>query len=223
MKSLVENSIFNIIYRCSNLLFPLIISTYASRMLFADGIGKVASAQNVVTYFTTLAALGLPTYGIKAVAILGKTKESRSKVFSELFCINAFSTLISSVLYCILLLIVPYFRYRLEISIVCGLAILFNFVNVDWFYQGCEEYGYIMIRNIIVKIISLVSVFLFVHAPSDYIIYALVLTLSRCLNNIFNIFHLRKYVRFTLKNLDFHKHLKPVLVLFASSLAKSII
>ena len=62
MKSLAKNSVYNIIYKCSNLVFPLIISAYVSRILLAEGIGKVSSAQNIVTYFTLLAALGLANY-----------------------------------------------------------------------------------------------------------------------------------------------------------------
>ena len=74
MKSLARNSIYNIIYKCLNVVFPLITAGWVSRILMAEGIGKVSSAQNIVQYFTILAALGLPTYGTKVVSALnGKT------------------------------------------------------------------------------------------------------------------------------------------------------
>lgn len=214
MKSLAKNSIYNILYKCSNLVFPLIISAYVSRILFAEGIGKVSSAQNIVTYFTLLAALGLPTYGTKIIAACGENRLSRDKAFSELFIINLCSTLICSGIYCVIIFNIPYFYQRLDLSIVCGLAIVFNAINVDWFYQGREEYGYITIRNLIIKLISLISVFLLVKTVDDYIIYALILTLSKVANNIFNIVHLRKSVSITLQGINVIQHIKPVFIFF---------
>ncbi len=219
MKSLAKNSIYNILYKCSNLVFPLIISAYVSRILFAEGIGKVSSAQNIVTYFTLLAALGLPTYGTKIIAACGENRLSRDKAFSELFIINLCSTLICSGIYCVIIFNIPYFYQRLDLSIVCGLAIVFNAINVDWFYQGREEYGYITIRNLIIKLISLISVFLLVKTVDDYIIYALILTLSKVANNIFNIVHLRKSVSITLQGINVIQHIKPVFIFLASSVA----
>ena len=219
MKSLAKNSIYNILYKCSNLVFPLVISAYVSRILFAEGIGKVSSAQNIVTYFTLLAALGLPTYGTKIIAACGENRLSRDKAFSELFIINLISTLICSGAYYIIVFNVPYFYQRLDLSIVCGLAIVFNAINVDWFYQGLEEYGYITLRNLIIKLVSLVAVFLFVKTIDDYIVYALILTLSKVANNIFNIIHLRKAVSITLQEIDVIKHVNPVFIFLASSVA----
>ena len=60
-KSLAKNSIYNIIYTVANILFPFATSIYVSRILLPAGVGKVASAQNIASYFITIAALGLPS------------------------------------------------------------------------------------------------------------------------------------------------------------------
>lgn len=57
MKSLAKNSIYNIIYQTISLVFPLITSVYISRILLEDGVGKVAYAQNVASYFCPLLRL----------------------------------------------------------------------------------------------------------------------------------------------------------------------
>ena len=219
MKSLAKNSVYNILYKCLNLIFPLIISAYVSRILFAEGVGKVSSAQNIVTYFTLLAALGLPTYGTKVIAAVGEDRKSTDKAFSELFSINAISTIICSLIYYLMVANITYFQQRTALSVVCGLAIVFNIINVDWFYQGREEYGYIMLRNFLIKSVSLISVFIFVKSIDDYIIYATILTLSKVANNVFNIIHLRKYASFTVKDLNITQHIKPVFVFLAASIA----
>ena len=84
-KSLAKNSLFNVIYTVSNILFPLIASMYISRILLADGVGRVSYAQNVVSYFTTFAALGLPVYGIREIAKARDNQNSLNEVFTELF------------------------------------------------------------------------------------------------------------------------------------------
>ncbi len=222
MKSIAKNSIYNILYRCLNVVFPLITAAYVSRILTPDGIGKVSSAQNIVTYFTLLAALGLPTYGTKIVAsVKGSTKE-QSKAFSELFVINAISTFICTVLYVSMISVFPYFVERWTLYAVCGLAILFNIINVDWFYQGKEEYRYIMLRSMIVKILSTIAIFVFVKTIEDFIVYAFITTIAKVLNYIFNIVHIRKYVSFTIHGLDIKRHIKPVFVLLAASIAIEI-
>lgn len=222
MKSLAKNSLYNILYKCSNLIFPLIVSVHVSRILFADGVGKVSSAQNIATYFTLLAALGLPTYGTKIIAACGDDKEARSIAFSELFFFNLISTLICSVVYYVVIFNIPYFINRLNLSIVCGISIVFNVINVDWYYQGREEYRYIMQRNFVIKVISLAGILIFVNSIDDYVIYAAILNLSKVANNIFNIIHLRKDVNFTYRNLIISKHIKSVFIFFAASIAIEI-
>ena len=66
-KSILKNSFYSICYKLMNVLFPLLISIYSSHVLLSEGVGKVALAQNIVTYFVTLAALGIPNYGTKRI------------------------------------------------------------------------------------------------------------------------------------------------------------
>ncbi|RJU27945.1 hypothetical protein DW995_09455 [Bacteroides sp. AM51-7] len=68
MRTLGSNAIYNILYKSLNALFPLVTMAYVSRVLLPVGVGKVASAQNIVSYFVIIASLGLPTYGVKKIA-----------------------------------------------------------------------------------------------------------------------------------------------------------
>ena len=67
-KSLKLNFVMNAILTMSQFVFPLITFPYVSRVLGASGTGKVSFAISVVSYFTMVAALGVPTYGIRAAA-----------------------------------------------------------------------------------------------------------------------------------------------------------
>ncbi len=219
MKSLVKNSICNIGYRCINVVYPLIISAYVSRVLLADGVGKVASAQNMVQYFTIIATLGIPTYGIRIIAQAGQEKNHVSKVFSELFFMNAISTSICFLCYYLAAYLTGGFGKGFLLYGIAGIAILLNYCNVDWFFQGKEEYQLILIRNVIVKVLSILAVFLFVKSPKDCVLYAVILVVGTGLNNVFNILQLRKHIHLVIRNLNLKQHRKAVFTLFSATIA----
>lgn len=191
--------------------------TYVSRVLFASGIGEVASATNVAGYFVVLAALGMPTYGTKSIAAC-TDKRSVNKIFWDLFTINAISTAVFSFSYYLLIFTHPFFQEQLPLFCVVGLGIVFNIFNVDWFYRGKEEFGYITLRSFIIKVLSLVAIFIFIKSEEDVIVYALVITLSNVANYVFNIIHLRKYISLPRERIAVSTHLKPILLLLSASI-----
>ena len=103
-KSLAQNALFNMLYKALTVIFPLVTVSYVSHILGASGIGQVSSAQNFVTYFTMVASLGIPTYGVRAIAKkrIHNNKKLTDEVFSELFIINACATTISLISYIII-------------------------------------------------------------------------------------------------------------------------
>lgn len=219
-KSLAKNSFYNVIYKALNVLFPLVTATYVSRVLMARGVGEVSYAQNIVTYFTILAALGLPNYGTREIAKVQTDTCARNQVFTELFIINAVSTTVCAVVYFVMIAVVASFRDNLNLYIVVGMTIVFNYINFDWFYQGIEEYGYIAKRSFVVKLLMLVLLFVFIRSSNDTIKYAVIYCIGIGGNNLFNLFNLRRYdVAFAANSLAVRRHLRPVLILLASSIA----
>ena len=221
-KLLMKNSFYNVLYQLLNITFPFITSIYVARVLMADSIGKVAAAQNIVQYFTILAAMGIPTYGIKLVAQFKIKSNDLDKAFSELFIINLCLTVVSSVCYYMIIFFVPYFEGKHLIYAVTGFTLILNVINVDWFYQGIQEYGYIAKRSFVVKCIFLVLLIFFVNDQNDYVIYALLNSLALVGNYLFNIVKLRRYVRLTILNLKFKTHLNHIFALFGASIAAEV-
>ena len=62
------NFLMNVILTISSFIFPLITFPYISRILQADGVGKIQLASSYVAYFLAFSQLGLPIYGIRASA-----------------------------------------------------------------------------------------------------------------------------------------------------------
>lgn len=218
--TLVKSSIFNMLYNLLNAIFPLISVTYASNILMNTGIGKVDSAQNIAQYFVILAPLGITNYGIREIAKVKNSREQKNIVFSELFLLNFFSTICFACLYYILIFSRPEFAQERELYIVTGLAIICNFMNVDWYYKGMEEFQYIATRNFVVKCITLCLLLLGVKKKNDYVVYALIGIFATMGNYFFNVANLRKHgAVLKIRNLTLTKHIRPMFVFSATSFA----
>ena len=214
-KSLGKNSIYNIIYNVSNILLPLITSMYAARILLADGVGKVAYAQNIASYFIVLASWGFTTYGAREIAKT-RVQTERNKFFTELMIINTITTLIAIVTYTLFIVLNARFRTEFPLYFFCGIQIYLNFINIEWLYSGNEDFKYITIRSIGVKLVSLILILLFVREKSDYTIYAMISALSLSANYVFNVFHAKKLIQLDFKDLDLKRHIMPLLILGTS-------
>ena len=216
--SLISNSLYNVLYKILNILFPLISTSYVSHIINADGVGKVASAQNIVQYFVIIATLGIPEYGVREIAKC-KSSKAINKLFSELMLLNLVSTITCSVLYVVVIYFNNYFGNR-ALYLVVGISILLNIINVDWLYQGIEEYKYIAIRSFVVKCFSLIAVFIFVRERSDYVIYALISVLAIAGNYGFNVVHLkRKSVKVRRHCLNLKIHFNSIFILLCTTIS----
>ena len=72
----------------SSLLFPLISFPYISHLLGPERLGTVDFAASVTNYFTLIAGLGIPTYGVIACAKVRGDAEKLKKTVAELLYIN---------------------------------------------------------------------------------------------------------------------------------------
>ena len=65
--------------------------------------------------------------------------------------------------------------------------------------------------------------FIFVHDPSDYVIYGVIAVLASGGSNLLNFINLRKYISLRpVGHYNFKQHLQPIFVFFAPSGAVSI-
>ena len=221
-KSLAKNSIYNVIYNLVNVLLPLISSIYVSRILEPTGVGKVAYAITFVSYFVTFSGFGLPAYGVSAISRSKGDADTKNRVFSELILINSISTTVALITYFFLIFRLQFARNDLPLYLCCGIQLMLCYIDIDWLYRGEEEYGYITKRNIFVKTVSLLCVFIFVRTKDDYIKYALISSGALGANYLFNVLYAKKYVRLTYKGLCPSIHLKALLFLSISLFFSSI-
>lgn len=223
IKSVKFNFLMNLILTVSNVLFPLITFPYVARVLQPINNGKIAFCTSVISYFSIVALIGIPNYGIREVAKVRDDRDKLTKLVYELLLISLVMTIISITVLVISIFIIPKFYQEKELFFINAIGILLNTIGVNWLYSGLEQYQYITIRSIIFKVISIIAMFLFVKEPSDYILYGTITVLASGGSNIFNFFNMRKFINFRVKEkLEIKKHMKPILIFFATVLATSI-
>ncbi|ASM52808.1 hypothetical protein PNIG_a0498 [Pseudoalteromonas nigrifaciens] len=218
----VKNLIFNALYYLLNMLFPLITFPYISRILGVEGVGAASLALTTATYFTTIASLGIPIYGIREVArCLGKP-ERLNYVVSELMFINAISAFISLLLYFIVINSINIMSDNITLYYIAAINIVLSFFQIDWLFQGLEKFKILAIRSFITKLLSITLVFTLVLDSDDVEIYVLISVIALSIANIINIFSAKKIINFKYKNLKFKKHLKPIVYFLSTRLMSTV-
>ena len=218
-----KNFCMNAILTMSQFIFPLITFPYVSRILLAEGTGKVSFATSIISYFAMFAQLGIPTYGIRACAQVRNDKKKLSKTAQEIFIINIIMSILAYIVFFIALCNVPRLKDEKTLLIIVSATIFFNAIGMEWLYKALEQYTYITIRSVIFKFIALIAMFLLIHQQSDYIIYGAISIFASSASNIFNFFNVHKYISLRpVGEYNFKQHLKAVSVFFALSCAATI-
>ncbi len=217
-----KNYIYNVLYQILILIIPLITIPYVSRVLSSNGIGVYSYTYSIVSYFIMVAMLGFANYGNREIAKSRDEIKKMSKVFKEIYFLQI---IISSAVVVFYAIYISFFvqEYRM-IATIQALYLFSCIFDINWFFFGIEKFKLTVIRNSIIKILSLFAIFLFVKTKNDVWIYTLILSGSTMLSNFCLLFFLKRYIVKTEKVYlnDIKRHLVPCLKLFLPVIAITI-
>lgn len=218
---LKKNLFLNTVLSVSNVLFPLLTFPYTARVLQPVGIGVVSYVDSFVQFFLLVAALGIPTYGIREVARTRNDAGQLSRLVSELLLIHLLMTLLSLVVFGGIILANPRMHAYPDVCFI-GMGVLsFGILQVEWFFAGLERFDFIVARTLLVKILSLALLFVVVSDQDDYARFYFITLFVSVVGGLVNLRALMKQVKLTSKALNFRRHLKPLLLILGASLAVS--
>lgn len=145
--------------------------------------------------------MGMNTIGIREIAKCKNDQQKLDNVFSQLFSLNTLTTITAIIILIIATNIVPKFAPYKDLLYIGVGKLFFNYMLINWFFQGLENFKYIAARTIFVKILFVISVFLFVKTETDVKLYYFLVALTWAGNGIINFIYAKKYVsfNFTLK------------------------
>ena len=221
MSSIKKNFIYNMVYQLLIIILPLITAPYVSRVLGAKGIGIYSYSYSIVYYFMMITMLGINNYGNRTIAQTRDDKKSVSKSFFEIYSIQLITGIIMLLAYLLYVVFIVN-EYKL-IALIQTIFIVSAIFDINWFFFGLEKFKLTVIRSTLLKILSLILIFLLVKTKNDVYIYALILSVSTLISQLLLLSFLKKEVVFTkieLKNVK--SHVKPCLILFIPVIAISL-
>ncbi|HEM5207446.1 TPA: flippase [Streptococcus suis] len=223
VSSVKLNFIMNFILTISNFIFPLITFPYVSRVLQAEGVGTINFATSIITYFSMIGMLGIPTYGIRACAKVRDDKEKLDKTVFEIMLLNSLVMGLSLMLLFISVISIEKLASEKVLYLVLSSTLVFNVLGVDWLYRSLERYTYITIRSILFKLFSVILMFLFVRTSDDYVIYGAITVVAAVGSNLLNFINLHKIISLRpINELNIFQHLKPTLTFFLLTVSTTI-
>lgn len=217
---IVKNYLYNVGYNILILLTPLLTVPYISRVLGPTGVGINATTNSIITYFLLAGTVGITIYGNREIAFIREDFEKRSQVFWEIELLQITTIGLAYLAFCIFL----FFQNQLKMYFFYqSFLIIAGAFDISWFFMGLEDFKKTVLRNILVKIISLFAIFVLVKTKNDVGIYILILSLSQLLGNVTLWPYLNRIVRVPkIATLHIFKHLKPSLSLFIPQVAITI-
>ena len=218
-----KNSIYSLLKAFSQVVFPLITFPYISRVLHAENVGKVNFANSIISYVSLAASLGITTYAVRECSKIKDDKNKLENMVGQIISFNMVTTFIAYIgLALALLAAKPLENYR-EMIIILSTTVLFTTLGADWLNTAMEDFKYITVRTFLFQLISIAAMLLFVRKPEDYMRYAVITVVASSGASITNMVYRRKFCKTKLTlNIDWKRHLPPVLLLFVMVLAQTI-
>ncbi len=215
------NLIFQLFYRVLTVITPLITTPILSRSLGSEKLGVYSASLAFVNYFMLFAMLGIENYGNRSIAAVQGDKKLMQRLFWNVYAIQLIASVLSILGYGISLLLVD--NERFLITLFQGLWLISNLINVNWFFFGTEQFRITVIRNTIIKILTVVLIVLLIKSPNDLYIYAIIMAGDAILSNLIMLPFLRKNLGFEKPSFPLmREHIKPIMILFIPILAMSI-
>lgn len=216
----VKNYLWNVSYQLFVIIVPMITMPYISRVLGPHGVGVNSFTNSIVQYFVLFGGLGLGLYGNREIAYVRDDKRKLSKEFWELLILRTLTMTLALVVYIIMSYNWREYRGYLFIQ---SIQILAAILDISWFFMGMENFRITVIRNLLVKSISVICIFLFVKGHNDTGVYIAILALSTLFGNLTVFPYLRTYItRVPYNSISSLRHLKPSVYLFIPQIAIQI-
>jgi len=221
-KKITKNFLYQVSYQILNMILPLVTTPYISRVLGAEKSGIYSYTHAVVTYFVVFASLGIDTYGNRCIA---KAKEQGKDVldgtFSSLLATH-FCTSIMAILAYVIYVFSIGNEYR-EIALLQSFWLIGTLFDISWFFFGMEKFKLTVTRNFVIKIVTVVLIFLMVHTREDLWKYTAIMAVGTFCSQVVMWIFIPRYVSIKkTKVSDIIYHFKPLLILFVAVIATSL-
>ncbi|EKQ56941.1 MULTISPECIES: oligosaccharide flippase family protein [unclassified Clostridium] len=219
--SVIKNYIYNTLYQIMSLFIPLITMPYMTRIFTPDQMGLNSYTLSIVSYFMLFGMLGMQMYGNRQIAYVRDDKIKINRTFWSLFTTQLITNSISLIIYyCSILFYIT--EYKL-VYVAQGLNIISVMLDISWLFMGLEDFKKIVIRNSLVKLIGVLSIFIFVKSSKDLILYIFLTAIISIGGTVIMWIYLPHYMKRVQIDLKIIKGtIKPLMALFLPQVATQV-
>lgn len=216
------NFFYNLFLTLSNYLVGLVVFPYISRVFGVVNVGVIGFVDSSINYFILFSTLGISTIGVREIARVKSERERLNSAFSSLLSLSSIFLIIVVTIYFFLVFLVPSFETHRTLFLIGSGKLIFTVYSIEWFFKGIENFKYISIRNVLVKLVYLLLLFFFVNDKDDVEIYFFLTVLSISANSLINLIYSRKFVSFSLRDIKLGMYVKQVVYIGSYSILTSM-
>lgn len=216
-----KNAIYQTLYQVLITITPLITTPYLARVLGAEGTGEYSFTLTASNYFAMFVMLGVKDYGTRSIAEFSTNQDKKQQIFWEIYMFQFLCGIFATILFFGSCCAID--SLRTKVTVIQGLNIIASCIDINWFFFGIEKFKITVTRNIIIKICTVISIFVFVKGDNGVFIYALIMSLGTLISQVVLWTYLRKEIKFFRPTWNgICSHIKPNLRLFIPVIAENV-
>ena len=213
----IKNYLYNLSYQILTIILPIITVPYVTRIFTSEDLGSYGFYYSIVSYFSLFAMLGIGIYGTKQIA----AARDVSSTFWNIYAIQLIASLLALFVYVMTLLSIP--KMSRIVPIILGIVLLTKMIDISWLFTGKEDFKKITLRNTMVKVAGVISIFTFIKSSEDLYLYIFLIVIFDFLGQFVMWIPAKKFIKrpsFDTKIIK--KNLHPVVLLFLPQVAISL-
>ena len=213
----IKNYLYNLSYQILTIILPIITVPYVTRIFTSEDLGNYGFYYSIVSYFSLFAMLGIGIYGTKQIA----AARDVSSTFWNIYAIQLIASLLALFVYVITLVSIP--KMSGIVPIILGIVLLTKMIDISWLFTGKEDFKKITLRNTMVKVAGVISIFTFIKSSEDLYLYIFLIVIFDFLGQFVMWIPAKKFIKrpsFDTKIIK--KNLHPIVLLFLPQVAISL-
>ena len=213
----IKNYLYNLSYQILTIILPIITVPYVTRIFTSEDLGNYGFYNSIVSYFSLFAMLGIGLYGTKQIAAASDV----SSTFWNIYAIQLIASLISIFVYVIVILCIP--TMSEIIPLILFISLFSKIIDISWLFAGKEDFKKITLRNTVVKVVGVISIFTFIKNSEDLYLYIFLIVVFDFLGQLVMWVPAKKFIKrpsFNMKIMK--KNLYPIVLLFLPQVAISL-
>ena len=213
----IKNYLYNLSYQILTIILPIVTVPYVTRIFTSEALGNYVFYNSIVSYFSLFAMLGIGVYGTKQIAAASDV----SSTFWNIYAIQLIASILAMAVYIIAIFSIP--QMGGIIPLIVGITLFAKMIDISWLFSGKEDFKKITIRNTVVRIIGVISIFTFVKSSDDLYLYVFLIVIFDFLGQFVMWVPAKKFIKrpsFNAKVIK--KNLHPIVLLFLPQVAISL-